>query len=139
MNSKVFIGALIGGATFFLLGWLIYGYVLAEYMKNNCNQSLMRPMDEMIWWALILSNLISGYFLALILGWTDTSGMSAGLQKGALVGFLTALAIDLGMHAMTTQYTYTSAIVVDVAASTVMWAVAGGLIGGYMAMGKKEA
>ena len=139
MKSKVLIGGLIGGVAFFLLGWLIYGILLADYRKENCDQASSRSMEEYVWWALIGSNLVWGYFLALILSWTNTSDMSSGLQKGVVVGLLTALAIDLSLYSMTTMFLSVTSMIVDVAATTIMVAIGGGLIGWYMGMANKEA
>ncbi len=139
MNNKVLIGGLIGGVTFFLLGWLIYGFLLLDYMKENSNQSIAKPMNEFLWWSLILSNLIWGYFLALILSWTNTSSMSSGMQKGAVIGLLIATALDFGFYAMSTMYSSVTPILVDMAANTIMYAIGGAVIGWYMGMGKKEA
>jgi hypothetical protein len=139
MKSKVIIGGIIGGVACFFLGWLVYGMLLADYMKNNMNDCANRPMDGFVWWAMILSNLVWGYFIALILDWTNSGNMSAGLQKGALIGLLYSLSIDFSFYAMTTVYSSTTAIIVDVAASTTMNAIAGAIIGWYMGMGKKDA
>lgn len=141
MKNKVLISGLMGGIAYFLLGWLIYGFMLRNYMKENCDQAGMRPMEEMIMWAIALSNLFWGYFLALIFGWTNTTGLYAGMQKGVVIGLFVSLAMDLGMYSMSTMFLNPYAIIVDVAAFCVMSAFAGAVVGWFMGMGmdKKEA
>ncbi|MDZ4758613.1 MAG: hypothetical protein SGJ10_10835 [Bacteroidota bacterium] len=139
MNNKTIISGIIGGVAFFLLGWLIYGMMLDSFMKENMSQAVARKMEEMVWWALILSCFVNGYFLSLMLGWSNTQSMSIGLQKGAIIGLLIGLGMDLGMHAMSTVFLNMNALIVDVAACTVMNAIVGGIIGMIMGMGKKTA
>ena len=134
MNNKTILGGIVAGVAFFFLGWLVYGILLKDFMAENMEQMGMRKMEDMIWWSMIVSCLIKGYFIALMLGWSSTQGMSMGLQKGAVIGLLLALAHCMGMYAMTTSYKNMNAIIVDVAASTVMHAVAGGIVGWIMGM-----
>ena len=58
MNMKILRGTLFGGIAFFFLGWLVWGILLMNYTMENSNTALNRPDNEMIWWALILSNLV---------------------------------------------------------------------------------
>ena len=139
MNNKTILGGLVAGVAFFLLGWLIYGILLKDFMAENMDQSGMRKMEDMLMWAMALSCLIQGYFLSLMLGWSNTQGMSTGLQKGALIGLLISLAMDLSMHAMSTSFKNMNALIVDVAAGTAMFAIVGGIVGWIMGMGKKTA
>ena len=66
-NNKTLIGGLAGGVAFFLLGWLIYGILLMDYYAANTNQCAMRPMTDMVMWAMIVSNLAAGLLVATIL------------------------------------------------------------------------
>jgi hypothetical protein len=46
--KKVAIGGLAGGIVSFLLGWLIYGMLLVDYMTNNYSQAINRAEADMI-------------------------------------------------------------------------------------------
>ncbi len=138
-TNKIVIGTLVGGVVFFLLGFLIYGLLLADFMAANSNPCVMLKMEEMIWWALIASNLVMAFFLSLIFSWTGTNTIGGGMGKGAMVGFITGLGFDLGMYATSTMMNSPGAIMADVAASAVMCAVTGAAIGMVMGMGKKAA
>jgi hypothetical protein len=140
MNTrKIVIGGVVGGVAFFLLGWLIWGILLHNYMMANYNQCAMRPMDQMVWWALILANLAWGFVLSVVFDWSNTSGWKAGAEKGAIFGLLTSLAIDLGQHSMSTAFSSHVALVVDVIGTVVMVAIGGALIGWAMGAAKKKA
>jgi uncharacterized protein with PQ loop repeat len=135
-TDKILLGALAGGVAFFLLGWLIYGILLMNFTMESYNQCNSRPMEEMVWWAMILSNLTSGLLLALIFSWSNTSGVLDGAKIGGIVGLLFAISVDLSFYAMTTTFLKSSAILVDIVAYTVMSAIAGAVIAWVMGMKK---
>jgi hypothetical protein len=133
MNTrKVITGGIIGGIVYFLLGWLIYGIILSKYMAANGNPCIMRPMEQMIWWALIISTFCSGFLLAVIFNWANVAGWMEGAKKAALFGLIFSLAIDLGQYSMSTMFLTTAVLLVDVIAGTVMTAVVGAVIAWVM-------
>ena len=81
MRNKSYWEESLGVSASFLLGWLVYGVLFMDYMNANYNQCAMKPMEEMVWWALILSNFASGFLLAIIFRlvkypWLDGRGKS---------------------------------------------------------------
>jgi uncharacterized membrane protein (GlpM family) len=79
----------------------------------------------MVWWAMIVSNLLSALLLTLVLKWSGAKGIVDGLKTGAIFGILYALSIDLGFWSMTTMFNNFGALLVDVVVSTLIWAVIG--------------
>jgi hypothetical protein len=77
--------------------------------------------------------------MCLIFGWTNTSGWSAGAQKGALIGLLMGLTIDLSSYAMGTIYNDFKVIAVDISANIVMNTILGAVIGWFMGRGEKAS
>ena len=136
-TNKILLAALAGGITYFFLGWLIYGILLADYMAAHGNQCAMRPMEEFVWWAMIVSNLVGSLFLAIIISWSNNASLAGGLKVGALVGILLGISIDLSFYSMSTMFTDMGAVVADVSAYTVMSAIGGAVIGLILGMGKK--
>ncbi len=129
MNTKnVVIGALVAGVSLFISGFLVYGIALEGFMEQNCNQPNARPMEEMVWWALMVSNLISGVLIATIFDWVGNVTVSSGAKMAGLLGVLIALAFDLMMHAMSTMYSSFTVIIVDSLAYGFMFAIAGMLV-----------
>ena len=124
-TQKILAGTLVAGVALFLLGWLIYGVLLKNLMAENCDNSNMRPMEEMVWWAMIASNLASGLLLAVILNWLGSYTMGSGIKVGAVLGLLTALSFDLSMYAMTTMFSNLTMVVIDSLCFSVMLALAG--------------
>jgi hypothetical protein len=126
-TQKILVGTLVAGVAMFLLGWLIYGVMLSGFMQANCDHSTQRPMGEMMWWALILSNFVSGLLLALVLYWSGSLTMGTGAKTGAVLGFLIALSFDLMMYSMTTMYSTCMVVIVDAICYGLMFAVAGAI------------
>lgn len=133
---KLIRGTIFGGIAFFFLGWLIWGILLTNVMANLVDSTLNRPDDGMIWWAIILSNLIYALLLSLVLKWSGAKSAVDGLKTGALFGALYALSVDLGMYSMTTMIKSVSGVVVD----TLVYIVVSALIGLVIVLtwGKKE-
>jgi hypothetical protein len=136
-TNKILLGGLAGGIALFLLGWIIYGILLMDFAATNYNQCMNRPNMDMIWWALILSNLAFGFLLAFIFSRTGTTGFVGGAKLGAIIGIFLSLSIDLGYYSMTTMYVRPSAILVDVAAYIIYIALAGAVVAWVMGLVKK--
>lgn len=124
---KILRGTVFGGITFFILGWLVYGMLVADFMAANSNECANRPETEMIWWAMILSNLILALLVTIILKWSGAKGIADGIKTGALFGLLMGLTMDLMMYSMTTMYNI-QAMVVDILVSTVLIGIMGMVI-----------
>jgi len=137
-TNKILLGGIIGGIVFFLLGWLIYGMMLYDFMSANGNQCAARPETEMIWWALILGNIAGGLMLAVIFSWSNVTTMSGGMVKGAIIGLFYSIMFDFMMYSMSTFFTSITPVIVDICVSTVMTAVAGAVIAWIMNTGKKS-
>ncbi len=128
-TNKILIAGIAGGATFFILGWLIYGMILSSYMQSQSNPAIMRPMSEMKWWALIISNLAQGFLFAIVYDWSNVKTLSSGAGKGAILGLILAIAMDLGLYSMYTMFSGLSPVVIDAVASVVMFTVTGAVVG----------
>jgi hypothetical protein len=141
MNTKnVLIGGLSGGVAFFLLGWLIYGILLMDYMTSISPNipGLNRSDSEFLLGILFISNVLSGLMVAYVFDLGKINGWLAGLKTGAILGFLVSAAIDSSLYSMTYMVSK-QGMMVDVMASTLMWGVVGALIALAMGMGNKSA
>jgi len=118
---KILRGTLFGGITYFLLGWLVWGILLMDFMSANMNTCTNRPDGEMIWWAMILSNLAASLLLTLFLNWSKASGISSGLKLGTVFGFLYACIVDFSFWSMTTIYSSLTVLIVDLLISAVVF------------------
>jgi hypothetical protein len=137
MNMKILRGTVFGGIVYFLLGWLFYGILLMDFFSANMNQCANKPDGGMIWWAMIVSNLVTALLLTLILRWSGAKSIIDGLKTGALFGILLTLSFDLSSWSMTTMYNNFGTLVADVAVSTLILAVEGMII--VLLWGKEKA
>ncbi|HEV8284418.1 MAG TPA: hypothetical protein VGQ09_08910 [Chitinophagaceae bacterium] len=139
MNSQKFIvGGIVGGIVYFLLGWLVYGMLLKDFMANNMSApGTMRADADTIWWALILGQVAGGFLLAYVIGKSNAASAGAGAGVGFIVGLLVCLSFDLTMYGISTIITSLKGLAADVAAFAVMSAITGAAVGWVMGMSKK--
>ena len=131
MTAKSQLLATLGGfVVFFLLGWLLYGILLMDFYQANTGTAtnVMRAEDEMIWWALILGNIVQTYFLVYIFDkWGNITTFGAGLKAGLIIGFIIGLAFNLSMYGTSNLMNLTS-MIVDPFVSAVMMGITGGVV-----------
>lgn len=136
-TQKILLGGIAGGVAYFILGWLVYGILLIDYSTANFNQCAMRPMEDIVWWSMILSNLAFGFLLSTVISWSNSTGIMSGLRVGGIIGFLLSVSLDFNFYGMTSMFSNFTAVFVDILAVTVMSAIAGIVTGWVMGMGKK--
>ena len=134
---KILRGTVFGGIAFFLLGYLVWGVLLMNFSMENYNQDIYLPADGMIWWAMIVSNLILALLVTLVLNWAGAKNIMEGLKIGAIVGALYALSVDLGMYSMTNVISNLTAVIVDALAYVVVTGILGLVI--VLTWGKEKA
>ena len=140
MNAKNFlIGGIVGGVVYFLLGWLFYGNLLANYFHEHPGTAtnVEKAMDQFVWWALIAGNLISGFLLAYVFSKSGVATLSSGLITGGVLGLLISASYDLTIFA-TTNIMSKHAMMADVVTFTVMSAITGAVIGAVIGMLNKS-
>lgn len=138
-TKKILLGGLAAAILFFFLGWIIYGLLLADFMQNNFDQSIMKAEEDMVWWAMILSNLATGFLLAIILSWSNAKSFADGAKIGGITGILIALSVDLSFYSMSNMYNNLTAVFVDVIVVAVLWAIVGVAAVWAMGMVNKKA
>jgi hypothetical protein len=136
MNSKnYFLAGILGGIVYFLLGWLVYGMLLMDYMEENAGLALGVNRVDMLLWSIGLGSLLYGFFLSYIfscVGQVKTA--ASGAKSGAWVGFLVAGAIDFTMYG-TTNITTLNAVAVDILAATVLASITGAVVAWVLGAG----
>ncbi|MCU0454916.1 MAG: hypothetical protein MUE74_01340 [Bacteroidales bacterium] len=128
MALKILRGTILGGIAYFLLGWLVYGVLLMDFFSARINQCANKPDGEMIWWAMIVSNLALALLLTLILNWKKAAGIVDGLVTGAIFGALFTIMMDFSFWSMTTMYGSISTILVEIVVSAALYGVIGMVI-----------
>lgn len=139
-TNKFLIGGIIGGIAYFLIGWVVWGLLLMDFMNEHttaAGKAVMRGEENMIWWAVIVANLIWGFLLSYVLVKSNVSSAGGGASTGAVLGLLTSAGINCFNYAFMDISVGYSAIAVDIAASTIVSAVVGAIVGWFLGMGKK--
>ncbi len=131
MNTKRFLfGGIAGGIAFFLLGYLFYGMLFSDFFTRNAGSAsgVARQMDQFVWWALILGNLLFGFLLSYVEIKAKIRTLGAGLVAGAILGILFAASYDFTSygtsHLMTMQSVWADIVILGV-----MAAIAGAVVG----------
>lgn len=140
MNTKVLLAALVGGVTSFLLGWVFYGLLLADFFAANAGTAtgVMKDDTSMGWIPLIVGNLTTGLLFAMIYSrWAGITTFKTGAIGGAWVGLLMGLSYDM-VALGTTNIMNTTAALVDPLVWAVMSAISGGMVGWALGYGKKS-
>ena len=141
MLTRMIAATVAGGITFFVLGFVIYGLILDPMvMKPNMNPDASKLMiDPPNWVPLVLATLVSALLLAYIFDrWAAISTFVGGLKGGAIVYFLIALSFQLMFLAFMKMSNSYTPVIADIIGSTVLGALAGGVIGQVIGMMKKE-
>lgn len=124
---KILKGTIFGAISFFIIGGVIYGILLSNFVAANSDPNVNRPMEEVVWWAAILTNLVLGLFFTLILYWSGAKGVADGIKTGALFGLILTLYMDLYFYSTSTIFNLTY-LIVDVIVMTFLTAIVGMLI-----------
>ncbi len=136
--KKVLIGGIVGGILYFLLGWLIYGMLLMDFMKSHSGLATNVDKAEMDFLYLAVGNLAMGFLLAYVFVKSNVSSLAGGLITGGVIGALVSVGVDCMMYG-TTNVISKTAMAADVAAMTVISAVVGAVVGMVLGMIKKAA
>jgi len=127
MNAKMLVGGLLGGVTFFLLGYLLYGLLFTDAMAS-CT-SCQRPMGEINFLLLGVGNVFMGLTISYIFSrWVSVSTFMAGVTAGATIGLLMSIGFSSISYATSTVYSTPTCILYTVIIEVIMWGVVGGVI-----------
>ena len=138
-NSKIFTAGLVGAIVAFLLGFIVYGNLLAEFFVENSGSAsgVMRGDDEMQWIPMILGHVTWGMLFAIVFGkWANISTFTTGAKSGALLGFLIGASFDL-IQLGSTHIPNLTGIVVDIVVMTIVSAIVGGVVGWFFGRNKE--
>lgn len=149
MNGKLILATIVGTVVAFLLGWLIWGMLLADWSNAQMHNpdgsqiyhGLVRGDEDFMgrMWAVALANLLQAFMLAWIFQkWANINTAVQGFIWGTVLFFLMAGSSALLNWSMLNLMT-AQAHVID----TLVTAVYGGLVGAVIALtlgtGKKAA
>jgi len=126
-TNKIMISGLVAGIVAFFVGWIIWVMILGGMSESFAGTAtgVSRGEDEMIWWALVLGNLLMGLLYAYIFGrWANITNPVTGAKAGAIIALIMAGAFDFIMYA-TTNISNLNGVIVDIIVSAVASAIVG--------------
>ena len=98
---KLIISTIVGFLVLFLLGWLFYGIVFANYF-GVAYAEVARPMESMRMWAIIVANLLQALLISLIYSKFFNKGGSPvgqGIKCGIWLGLYSSVPYIFYMYA----------------------------------------
>ena len=139
--KKLVIAAIAGSVVQFLLGWLVYGLLLANFMDSQTTHydGLIKDMDTGSFMILVyLAGLAMSFLLAFIFQrWAKFESILKGLTGGMILGFFIALSYDLNSFSMMNLISV-NAMIVDVIAYTVIIGIVGAIIAWILGYKSKD-
>ena len=132
MNVKQFsITTIVGAVVNFILGYLIYGMLMASFFEANMGSAtgVMKTPDQLNLPLLFVGNLAFAALITYIFShWANISTFATGMKGGMIIGGLLTLAYNLIQYS-TTNIGNLTASLVDVVVAIVMIGLVGGVIG----------
>ena len=130
MIIRVLVGTLVGGITMILLGWLIFGFLLAEFFRNSMINypGLVKDPPDII--PLVLFNFAYAWLIAFVFEyWAKIRDFVSGLKAGALIILPVIFGINMQYQAFMNIITGLTPVIADVLLTTLVGAIVGGVIG----------
>jgi len=138
MNVRAILAALAGAVVMFLLGYLVFGVLMKDWYAAQMvavKVQLHEPMPVL--WALFIAEFLFCLLLALVYDrYATISTPIGGAVAGLWMGFLVFLSYDMYNFAFF-KYVTLQFVAIDGALTTVIAAIAGGMVGLVLGLGKK--
>ncbi len=96
--------------TMYLLGFLIYGIALADFMASNLGTATGAHREVPVHWQMMLGQLAGATLLVTILSWRGVATVRDGFRTGAHIGFL--MSLYFGFMTLSMQNTVTLTFVI---------------------------
>ena len=143
MVLRVIVAGIVGAIVSFVLGWVIFGMLLANYFASTMTPTAKAVMSaEPRMMPLIAAQLGYGFFFAFVLEkWAGARSIVSGAVAGAIMGFSMSAIYDLMTDAFTVNMhigANTPVMLVDIAAATFLGLCIGaaeGIVLGMMSKG----
>ena len=140
MNIRVLLATVVGAVTIFLLGYLFFGILLAQYtMAGEIQYAGLRktPPDMLL---LVLKNIVQAFLLVYVFQYlAEIRTFIGGIKAGAVIIFLITLSQNLSLLSIMNLHTRYTPNILDLAGETVRAAFGGGVIGAILGYRHKDA
>lgn len=128
MNKKVLLSALGGGLTLFVVGGILFEFLLKDTMSDMIKAMGSVYNQNPNFATIALAQFILGLILAIFIDKSNANTFVSGLTTGAWMSFLIIFWFDLWMFT-TFNFMTVSMALFDTISNTALGAVASGVIG----------
>ena len=130
--KRLIIGTVVGGITLYILGYVIWDMLYAEFFAANAGSATGVTKDPQVIWALGLGTLSYAALLTLAIETrADSATIVNGLKIGALVGFLMWFGADFIIYGVWNLSNLTATIV-DPLLELIRAGISGAIIAGVL-------
>jgi len=127
-TKRLVIGTLAGGIMMYLVGYLIWGMVFADFFAANGGSATGVARESNIVWAVVLGTLSLGALVTLAVGsQSGDATIMNGFKVGAIVGFLVWFGVDF-IHYGVRNLSNLTATIVDPLLEIVRTGIGGAVI-----------
>ena len=103
-------------------------------MSSEFQKQLVRPSNQLIGWAMVVTSLTMGFFIATVIKWSGARTFVSGLKNGFVVAFLFWTSINFGLYASSNHFSLTgvfadlagSITAMTISAATAAWTLGRG-------------
>ena len=111
-TKRLIIGTIVGGIVLYILGYVIWELVFADFFAANAGSATGVYRDNPVIWAVALGTLSYAALLTLAIGTqAGTATIVDGLKIGAIVGFLMWFGADFIYYGIANVSNLTATIV----------------------------
>jgi hypothetical protein len=121
---------LVAAVSAAILNLLLNAFVYAVFLKNfyetfppvspEFQKQLSRPPDSLVTWAMVITTVAFGFFIATMMKWSGARDLSSGLRKGFLLGMLFWVSVNFGLYASSNYFSLESALADTTCSATIM-------------------
>lgn len=130
--NKLIIGTLTGTIVYFIIGWVVFEFILGSFTNANTTQIVGFKKNEQESSIIMLIISCTAYAMllsSLMLYWINTSlNFKEGFKLGAIVGTLVATMANTYWYGTSHFYNNATPMILDIIAATITVGIMGGAI-----------
>lgn len=132
MNGKFWLSVLAGTILYFLLAWLIWGMLLADFYGNYTITYEGLERETPLIWAYLIGSFGIAFLVGFLIHKGQMGSFSSGFTGGFVVGAMYAIATDFSMHAGLVIFNDIAFLFIDTVVSGILTGIVGAIMGVIM-------
>lgn len=106
-------------------------------VSEEFQKQLVRPACQLVEWAMVVTSLTMGFFIATVIKWSGARTFVSGLKKGFIVAFLFWTSVNFGLYASSNHFSLTG-VFADLLCSITAMTIAGAVAAWMLGRGKTD-